>query len=131
MYRENTVSEITLPSTVPTLDTTNLESIGTSRSFLIEVCNSFLADAPSRIHELEIALQQAEKQTLIQTAHALKSLSSCIGAMRLFQICQFVEHAGREGRGMVSNTITQQIAAEYNNVQLAIQNYKNAQSITL
>ncbi len=112
-------------SNVPTLDTTALEEFSSERSFLIEICESFLADAPHRIQALEAALTQNNPQTLLKTAHALKSLSSCVGAMRLFQTCQLIEAAAKGGTDIVVSTMTEQITTEYSRVQLAIQDYKN------
>lgn len=109
-----------------TLDVATLESCSNERSFWLDVCESFLAEAPDRIQDLKSALHQEDMQVLIQTAHALKSLSSCIGAMRLFKICQFVEAAGREGGDMAASAVLEQIETEYEYLQLAIQDYKNA-----
>ena len=118
-------SFIVVSNSVPALDTTTLEGFSSERSFLVEICESFLADAPCRIQDLEAALRQNNHQTLVRTAHALKSLSSCVGAMRLFQLCQSIEAAAREETEMVISAITAQIAAEYHHVQLAIQDYTN------
>ncbi len=118
-------SRILVSNSVPALDTTALEGFSSERSFLIEICESFLADAPNRIQDLEAALGQNNHQTLVKTAHALKSLSSCVGAMRLFQLCQSIEAAAKEGAEMVVSVITEQIATEYQHVQLAIQDYTN------
>jgi len=119
-------SFILVSHSVPTLDTTALEDFSSERSFLIEICESFLADAPRRIQDLEAALRQNNHQTLVKTAHALKSLSSCVGAMRLFQLCQSIEAEAIEGAEIVTSAITAQIATEYHQVQLAIQDYTNS-----
>lgn len=117
---------ILVANDILTLDTTSLESFSHDRSFLAEVFESFLTDAPNRIQELEIALKHNNKEALTRTAHALKSLSSCIGAMRLFKICQSIEIASREGIDIVTAAISEQISMEYNNVQSAIQEYTSA-----
>lgn len=120
------VCALAVPKHALTLDTKILESCSDERSFLLDVCERFLADAPGRIQDLKSALNQENMQVLIQSAHALKSLSSCIGAMRLFKICQFIEAAGREKIDIVTSAVLEQIETEYEYLQLAVQDYKNA-----
>jgi HPt (histidine-containing phosphotransfer) domain-containing protein len=55
---------------VPTLDTQALESISSDRSFLIEVCDRFLADVPARIAAVEGAIANADPVELSNSAHA-------------------------------------------------------------
>ncbi|MEM8502191.1 MAG: Hpt domain-containing protein [Cyanobacteria bacterium P01_D01_bin.1] len=112
---------------VPTLDTQALESISSDSSFLIEVCDSFLADAPKRIEAVRGAIAKADSVELSNSAHALKSLSSCVGAMGLFQIAQAIEMLGKNNHTEPALQLVEQIASEYQTVQTAIQAYKNAQ----
>ena len=121
---ENPTGAIEVDQSISTLDKETLESFGTERDFLIEVCESFLADAPGRIQSLETALQQKNTPTIANTAHALKSLCSCVGAMNLSQMCQAIEAAVREEVELAADTIAKQVKAEYAQVQTAIQNYK-------
>lgn len=80
---------------LPTLDTQILEGVSNSPRFLEEVCNTFLEDAPERLSAVQAAIEQKNMFDLKDAAHALKSLSSCIGAMNLFQICQSIEAASK------------------------------------
>ena len=112
---------------VPTLDTQALESISSDSSFLIEVCDSFLADAPERIEAVRVAIANADSVELSNSAHALKSLSSCVGAMGLFKIAQAIETVGKNNHTQPALRLVEQIASEYQTVQTAIHAYKNAQ----
>lgn len=111
---------------VPTLDTQVLESISSDRTFLIEVCDSFLADAPERIEAVKAAIAQADPTELSSSAHALKSLSSCVGAMGLFKIAQAIEMIGRSSHTQPALRLIDQVSSEYQTVRTAIQAYKNA-----
>ncbi len=110
----------------PTLDTQTLESISSDSAFLIEVCDSFLADAPTRIEEVDAAIAQGDPSALSSTAHALKSLSSCVGAMCLFKIAQQMEIVGKSNQTQPATALIEQVRREYKNVQAAIEIYKNA-----
>ena len=109
---------------LPTLDAKILEGISTDSSFLKEVCDGFLDDAPERIGAIQTALKQDDALALEQTAHALKSLSSCIGAVSLFQLCKSVETIGRNSCTGPALPLMAQILSEYATVQLAVQAYK-------
>ena len=130
---ETAADKITLPTetlaprptdNLPTLDARILDGISTDSSFLKEVCDGFLDDAPERIGAIQTALKQDDALALEQTAHALKSLSSCIGAVSLFQLCQSVETIGRNSCTGPALPLMAQILSEYATVQLAVQAYK-------
>ena len=113
------------PADAPlTLDTTIIEGIDTDTSFLREVCDSFLGDAPERIRAVQTALEQADAEALEQTAHALKSLSSCIGAMCLFQLCKSLEDIGKSNCIEPALPLMEEVVSEYATVQLAVEAYR-------
>ena len=112
---------------VPTLDTQTLESLSSDSSFLVEVCDSFLADAPNRIAAVKAAIAQEDPAELRNSAHALKSLSSCVGAMGLYKIAQAMEIIGKNNHTKPALPLAAQLKTEYQNVQLAIQSYMKAQ----
>ncbi len=112
---------------VHTLDTQALESLSSDSAFLIEVCDSFLADAPDRIAAVKAAIAQEDPAKLSSSAHALKSLSGCVGAMGLHKIAQAIEIIGRNNHTKPALQLIEQIKTEYQDVQVAIQAYKNTQ----
>ena len=109
---------------LPTLDTQILEDVDSSPAFLKEVCSTFLEDAPQRISAIQAAISQKDSVALGTTAHTLKSLSGCIGAMHLFQICQSMEVIGKSGCMDTASPLITQAMVEYQKVQLAVQTYK-------
>lgn len=112
---------------VLTLDTRVLESLSSEKAFLIEVCDSFLADAPDRIAAVKAAIAQEDAVELRNSAHALKSLSSCVGAMGLYKIAQAMEIIGKNNHTKPALRMIEQVKTEYQKVQIAIQSYKGAQ----
>jgi len=105
---------------IPILDTQVLAEVSTEASFVKEVYRSFLDDAPVRINAIKAALENGNATALAQTAHALKSLSSCIGAMALFQICKHMEDAGKASQVERVVPLMLRLKAEYERVQLAV-----------
>ena len=108
------------------LDTRMLEAISSDSEFLIEVCDSFLTDAPKRIAEVKAAIAANNLSELSSAAHAMKSLSSCVGGMRLMEICRKLEAAGKENDSASILTLVEQLDADYESVQAAVQDYKTA-----
>ena len=111
---------------LPTLDTTVIESIDTNRLFLIEICDSFLDDAPKRIEAIQAALAQVDTLALQNAAHALKSLSSCIGAISLVRLCESIEAVCKSNSTEPVLPMVTKIVSEYVTVQSAVQTYKEA-----
>ena len=97
---------------------------------MIEVCDSFLTEAPQRIEAIKIAFANADAAELSKTAHALKSLSSCVGATALFEIAQAIESIGKNNRIQPPLSLIEQVSDEYQTVQLAIKAYKDAHQKT-
>lgn len=111
---------------LPTLDTRMLEAVSSDRAFLAEVCDSFLDDAPTRIEAVKAAIAADDPQVLGSAAHAMKSLSSCVGAMSLFEVCRQMEDAGKDNNTALAREMIDRLGIEYENVQVAIRDYKTA-----
>lgn len=110
----------------PTLDTKILEGVTTDRSFLIELLSSFAEAAPKRMASIKAALDAEDASALRETAHALKALSSCVGAMSLFQICKSMEAVGKSNQYLPALPLIAAANAEYERVKVAIERYRNA-----
>lgn len=109
---------------IPILDTHVLEQITSESSFIKEVYYSFLSDAPARLQAIKTALDSGDALTIEHTAHAFKSLSSCIGAMTLFHLCKQMEIAGKAGDITSAMSLRQSLEANYKKVQIAIQHHQ-------
>ena len=107
-----------------TLDTASIENLSTDKVFLEQVCDSFLDDVPGRVSALQTATDQADAIAIANTAHALKSLSGCIGAMSLHHLCQAIEVSAKSNCAGSVAPVVAQVVSEYNKVQLAVQAYK-------
>ena len=109
---------------LPTLDTRILEMASGDCAFLIEVCDSFLADAPARVEAVKAAIAADRPSVLRDAAHAMKSLSGCVGAMSLLNVCRQMETAGKSNNIELAQEMIEQLRTEYENAQMAIQDYK-------
>ncbi|MGC1308143.1 MAG: response regulator [Phormidesmis sp.] len=109
----------------PTLDTDILEGVDSEHSFLKEVCETFLNDAPDRIGAIQSAIDQSDALALEKAAHALKSLCGCVGAMHLFEICRSMEAIGKRDRLGAATTLMTQVTLEYAKLESTLQTYKN------
>ena len=74
-----------------------------------EVVELFLTDAKANVDKLVQALAARDAKTLHHVAHAMKSSSANVGAMRLSKLCFEIEKLGRAGtcdgaEGLVSET---------------------------
>jgi HPt (histidine-containing phosphotransfer) domain-containing protein len=64
---------------------------------LLELIDMFLADAPTRMAEIDASLKNGDVKTLERAAHTLKSSCANIGAMGLSALCkQMEEHARKK-----------------------------------
>ncbi|NEP20309.1 MAG: response regulator, partial [Leptolyngbya sp. SIO4C1] len=110
---------------LPILDQQILKGVCNDPSFLLEVCYKFLEDAPQRLDAVQAALDQQDPLALRQAAHALKSLSSCVGATRLSRVCKTIEAIGKNNCIQPALPLMQQVNSEYKQVQAALQNYQS------
>ncbi|MEO0888502.1 MAG: Hpt domain-containing protein, partial [Cyanobacteria bacterium J06648_10] len=92
--------------------------------FLLEITQSFLSDAPRRIVALETAMEKEDPNEIRTTAHALKSLSSCVGAMSLFHVCKFIEEAGRNNHPRSAKPMMREVSSQYQKAHVAIAHYQ-------
>lgn len=66
-------------------------------SFLRDLIQIFLADAPARLAELEEGLAQADARRVTRAAHTLKGSSANFGASGLQAVSEKIELLGRQG----------------------------------
>jgi CheY-like chemotaxis protein/HPt (histidine-containing phosphotransfer) domain-containing protein len=65
---------------------------------LIDLFRAYLEDAPQRCAKIQDAIFAEDMQALTYAAHAMKSLSAAIGAIRLVKLCETLEIYGRENK---------------------------------
>jgi HPt (histidine-containing phosphotransfer) domain-containing protein len=66
-------------------------------SFLRDLIQIFLEDAPRRIAEIEESLTRGDGRKLTIAAHSLKGSSANFGAEQLRYRCEEIETCGRQG----------------------------------
>jgi len=66
-----------------------------------------------------VALSDAA--ALQKSAHAFRSLSATVGGMPVAQLCEALEAIGRAGTTAGASTLVQQLQAEYERLEAALQ----------
>ena len=110
----------------------NLKAIGNDEAdgsdLLAEVVDSYLEDSPQRLQTLVTAMHQVDANGVHRAAHALRSLSSAVGAIELPLLCQTLEEMGRNNRLENGEVILAAIQAEYLRVNLVLRPFSRRQA---
>ncbi|MFM9886454.1 MAG: response regulator [Burkholderiales bacterium] len=77
------------------------------------VVRTYCSDAPKLIERMRASLQGADVETLIRSAHSLKSSSASVGVMRLASLSKEVEMRARANDLANLNSMIATIEAEY------------------
>ncbi|HSP14055.1 MAG TPA: response regulator [Thermoanaerobaculia bacterium] len=90
------------PATIRTL-----RELGTGDDFLTELIAVYAEDAPAQVKAIRDAVDAKDPVALANAAHAFKSSSGHIGAMKVRESCEVLEHIGRSGsmRGVAAEMI--------------------------
>ncbi|MEQ1892838.1 MAG: response regulator, partial [Planctomycetota bacterium] len=86
----------------------------------IELVQLFLSDTPERMQQLSGALAESDPGALERAAHALKSSSANLGAMRLSALFRDIETAGREKDLGRAKSLVERSNQEFARVQQAL-----------
>ena len=106
-----------------------LEVLGGEFSYLVEVIDSFLEDAPKLLAELGDAVSKGDIATVRRLAHSLKSNSADFGAGALNKLCFQLEERARSGSLDGATQLAAQIGAEYQGVAAQLVELKKRGSI--
>jgi len=74
-----------------------LEVIGGDSEDLKELVDEFEQTTPDLIATMRMAAEKSDMTAIRIAAHSLKSNARDMGAMRLAELCEALEHAAREG----------------------------------
>ncbi|MEW6071011.1 MAG: response regulator [Planctomycetota bacterium] len=85
-----------------------------------ELVALFLEDTPKRLQELTGALDKGDADGVSRAAHALKSSTANLGAMRLSDLFRQIEYAGREGKLEEVGSLVHEAEPEYRRVESAL-----------
>jgi HPt (histidine-containing phosphotransfer) domain-containing protein len=89
-------------------------------SFLSDIIDSYLEDAPIRIQAIKEALACADAVALHKSAHAFKSLGATVGAITVAQVCAALEAIGQAGTIAGASKLMQQLQVEYDRAIAAL-----------
>ncbi len=85
-----------------------------------ELVQLFLEDTPTRLAELNVALDAQDPEGMERAAHALKSSAANLGAMGLSRLFREIESAGREQNIERASFLIRESGQEYERVQSAL-----------
>jgi HPt (histidine-containing phosphotransfer) domain-containing protein len=89
-------------------------------TFLTEVLESYLKDAPAYFAAIERAVAQSDSRALDRAAHTLKSASATLGATLFASLCKEMERLGRDGKAAEAQQSLLQARAELVRVEAAL-----------
>ncbi len=74
-----------------------LREIDPSGVFLCRWIQLFLAEAPQKVTDMQVAIDAGIAQPLVRGAHSLKSYAGWLGSQPLWQLCHRLEQEARAG----------------------------------
>jgi HPt (histidine-containing phosphotransfer) domain-containing protein len=104
------------------LDDTALDSLRElgGDEFLVEVIDTFLADAPTLMASLHASLERGDVEELRRAAHTLKSNGQTFGAASFSERCRELEEQARSGELAGADELAGRIDLEYAEVEGAL-----------
>jgi PAS domain S-box-containing protein len=105
-----------------TVDATALENLRElgGDDFLVEVIDTFLADAPTLIATLGASLAVQDADELRRAAHTLKSNGATLGAAGFSELCRALEQRAKSGRLEDASELVGRIEQEYRALEEAL-----------
>jgi CheY-like chemotaxis protein/HPt (histidine-containing phosphotransfer) domain-containing protein len=97
----------------------NLRDLG-GTTFLTEVVDVFLADAPALITSLRSSLEHGDAEELRRAAHTLKTNGTTLGAAAFAELCRTVEQHAKDHRLDGVAQLVDQIEQEYRGLEEAL-----------
>ncbi len=90
-------------------------------NLLSELIDVFLADTPSRLDAMKVALAKGDANGLRQTAHALRGSCGSIGVKYMLQLCDELETQARQGTLANAQPTFQELEVEAGRVRMALE----------
>ncbi len=112
-------------TTEPLLEQETLERIRALQrpgkpNILGKIINLYLQNSPGLIKTVIESVEQGDSVALCEAAHALKSSSANLGAVRMATVCRKLEDMGREGRIDMAKALIGRIESEYKSAGSAL-----------
>lgn len=83
---------------------------------------TFVNDSVIRIQAIKEAVASADTEEIRRAAHSFKGSASNMGATRLTELCRGLEERGHNGVTDGCDELMEQVIAEYNQVEAALNN---------
>ncbi|MEH2437013.1 MAG: PAS domain S-box protein [Nostoc sp.] len=91
------------------------------RVAFVELIECYLTETPRLVQDISTAITTQDAQTLLNTAHQLKSSSASVGAIALSQLCKVLEAQGYSSKLENSLELISQLYQEYEQVKAALE----------
>ncbi|MEH2327501.1 MAG: Hpt domain-containing protein [Nostoc sp.] len=91
------------------------------RVAFVELIECYLTETPRQVEDISTAITTQDTQTLLNTAHQLKSSSASVGAIALAQLCKVLEAQAYSSKLENSLELISQLYQEYEQVKTALE----------
>jgi two-component system, sensor histidine kinase and response regulator len=116
-----------VPATTTVLDEPTLDRLrelaGGSNEVIEEIAVLYVRDAPSRLGAIDAAVTGGDAKALAMAAHAFKSSSGNIGALRMQELCGALELLGNSGVVEGAEVLARDLGDEYARVKEALRQF--------
>jgi HPt (histidine-containing phosphotransfer) domain-containing protein len=103
-----------------------MDSVGGDAEFMVDLIDTYVADAPDQLEALKTALTVGDVAGLVRPAHTLKSASASLGALVLAERCRQLETAARSGSLDGAGESIEGLAVELERVVSALERAKRS-----
>jgi HPt (histidine-containing phosphotransfer) domain-containing protein len=103
-----------------------LDAVGGDHTFVDELVDTFLADAPALLVAIDEALAADDAPSLVGPAHTLKGNSLTLGALELAAVARALEEEGRQGDLSRATDDAERARAELGRVAEALRGARQA-----
>jgi HPt (histidine-containing phosphotransfer) domain-containing protein len=111
----------------PTLDRPTIERLRETLGddFVVELIDTFLADAPPMLQDLKRGIEQNDANLMKRSSHTLKSNSANFGAMVLSGLCKELEEQSKAGEMDGAGERAALVETEYEKARVALEAVKS------
>lgn len=92
---------------------------------LAELIDTYLADTPERLNDLQRALSEGNAALMRRVAHSLKGSSSNFGADRMVELCRQLEELARDGHLEGATDLVNAVETKFTAVKAALEIERN------
>ena len=98
-----------------------LRGLDVADDLLSQLIDLFLADATARLAKMRDAIARADWVALGDYAHSLKGSCATLGALRMAELCDWLERHDHTGGAAGAATACEELAMQYERVRAALE----------